>query len=170
MPEVVEYFDVVDDDDNVIARQPRDVVHANNLLHRAVHALVYDDSGRLYLQKRTASKDVNPGLWDTSMAGHLHSGETYDQAVIRETREELGINLPSAPRSLFKLDACVDTGYEFIRVYEIYFSGVIKPCAREIEQGLWVSEDDLAHWLQFDPGAFTSSFKLIRNRIFGASG
>lgn len=156
-----ELFDVVNGNDEVIDQQPRYIVHENKLRHRAVHALVYDGHKRLYLQKRALIKDTNPGLWDTSMGGHLASGESYDQAAVRETYEELGIVLKHQPEKLFKLQASKNTGYEFIWVYRIIHDGEIKPCKIEISRGRWIDADSLADWMSKKPEQFTSTLTLI---------
>ncbi len=162
---MTEIFDVVDKNDRVIDQQPRHLVHEKKLWHRAVHALVFDGDQRIYLQKRSMSKDSNPGLWDTSVGGHLDSGESYDQAVIRETNEELGIELAEVPKRLFKLSACKETGFEFIWVYKILYSGEIKPCPIEITEGRWVDHQELIYWTQQMPALFTSSLLLILDRL-----
>lgn len=86
-----ELLDVVDIDDRVIDVKTRGEIHALSLMHRAVHILVFNAAGELFIQKRSMSKDENPGQWDTSAAGHVDSGEIYRQCAIRELREELGI-------------------------------------------------------------------------------
>lgn len=87
-----EYFEVVDDDDQVIGQALRSECHGNpQLIHRVAHILVFDHLGRLLLQKRAMNKDVQPGRWDTSVGGHLDPGETYAAAAAREMFEELGI-------------------------------------------------------------------------------
>jgi predicted NUDIX family NTP pyrophosphohydrolase len=43
------------------------------------------------VHKRSLSKDINAGLWDTSAAGHVDAGEMYDVCAHRETIEELGV-------------------------------------------------------------------------------
>ncbi len=162
---MTEIFDVVDTNDSVIDQQPRHIVHQKNLLHRAVHALVFDETDRMYIQKRSMSKDTNPGLWDTSVGGHLDSEESYDQAVIRETEEELGIVLKQTPQRLFKLSACEQTGYEFIWVYKIIHSGEVKPCPVEISEGRWIDYQELIYWTEQMPALFTSSLLLILSHL-----
>ena len=56
-----EIFDVVNQEDAIVGQAPRSTVHAENLLHRAVHVLVFHEDGRLFLQKRSMTKDCFPG-------------------------------------------------------------------------------------------------------------
>ena len=66
-------------------RVARSECHRNpGLIHRAVHVFVLDGAGRIYLQKRAGSKDIQPGRWDTSVGGHLVPGESYEQGAARE--------------------------------------------------------------------------------------
>src|SRR6266702_1229233 len=100
-----EIFDVVNERDEVIDHKPRHEVHRLGLMHRAVHVLVFNGSGQVFLQKRSMSKDRQPGLWDSSASGHLDRGETYDACALRELREEIGLQLSAVPHRLFKLPA-----------------------------------------------------------------
>ena len=101
-----EIFDVVNERDEVIGRQTRGEVHRLGLIHRAVHVLVFNAAGQVFLQKRSMKKDRQPGLWDSSASGHVDADEDYDACAARELREEIGLQLPDAPRRLFKLAAC----------------------------------------------------------------
>ena len=100
MPQSDEFFDVVDGRDTVVGRAARREVHARGLLHRAVHILVFDGAGRVFLQKRSMKKDIAPGLWDSSCSGHVDAGENYDAAAVRELAEELGLRIVSVPERL----------------------------------------------------------------------
>src|SRR5436189_1915417 len=96
-----EIFDVVNERDEVIDRKPRSEVHRLGLLHRAVHVLVFNSRGQIFLQKRSMKKDRQPGLWDSSASGHVDSGEDYDTTAVREAREEIGLRLSETPQRLF---------------------------------------------------------------------
>jgi mutator protein MutT len=52
---------------------------------------VFNGQGDVYLQKRPEWKDIQPGKWDTAVGGHIDYGETPEEALQREVREELGI-------------------------------------------------------------------------------
>lgn len=90
-----ELFPIIDDEGHVIGKAPRKVCHNGKsmLLHAVVHLHVFDKEGRLFLQKRSMKKDIAPGLWDTSVGGHVDYGETLEDAVKREAREELGLHI-----------------------------------------------------------------------------
>jgi isopentenyldiphosphate isomerase/intracellular septation protein A len=89
-----EWFPVVDNEGRVTGKAPRSVCHDGKsfLLHPVVHLHLFDRSGKLYLQKRSLKKDTQPGKWDTSVGGHIGLGESVADALLRETREELGLN------------------------------------------------------------------------------
>src|SRR5438477_7393932 len=79
-------FAVVDEENRVKGAAPRSQVHANNLLHRAVHVLIFNPVGDLLLQLRSRWKDRHPLAWDSSAAGHVNAGEEYDHSAARELR------------------------------------------------------------------------------------
>ncbi|MDR2862921.1 MAG: NUDIX domain-containing protein [Puniceicoccales bacterium] len=163
-----EIFDVVDICDRVVGQETRAEVHRRALLHRAVHVLVFDATGRLYLQQRSQYKDTCPGLFTASCAGHVDTGESYDAAAVRELGEELGIPAEAAARVsfLFKSGPCADTGWEFIQVYRLNWEGALRPNPLEISAGLSVSVPEVDAWLTAEPQVFAPSFhhlwKLFR--------
>ena len=88
-----EILEVVDKNGDVLKLAKRSEIHGNpSLIHRVVHVLVFDKKGRLLLRKRSLSKDVAPGKWDTSVGGHVTPGEDILEAAKREMKEELGIS------------------------------------------------------------------------------
>lgn len=87
----MEYFDVVDDGDNVVGRRPGRECVRLGLLHRAIAILLFDEHGSLYVQRRADWMGWYPGHWTLSVMGHVSSGETYEQAAKRELSEELGV-------------------------------------------------------------------------------
>jgi len=87
-----EIFDIVTPDGKVIGKAPRSAVHGNpQLLHPVIHIHVFNRNGQIFLQKRAKDKEVQPDKWDTSVGGHVNSGESIESAVAREAEEELGI-------------------------------------------------------------------------------
>lgn len=154
-----ELFDVVDENDAVTGRTTRAEVHQRGLRHRAVHVLVFNKRGDVLLQQRSALKDVHPGVWDSSVAGHLDAGESYEAAAVRELEEEMGI-IHTKPEEVGRLAACEDTGQEFVRLYQARHDGSIRfPCA-EVRAALWFPPAEVDAWLAARPQDFAPGFRV----------
>jgi isopentenyl-diphosphate delta-isomerase type 1 len=160
MPE--EMLPVVDRRDNVVGLETRSRVHARGLLHRAVHVLVYDPRGRLYLQLRSAAKDTHPGKWTSSASGHLDPGEDYRQAARRELLEELGLNLDLEPAAY--LPAGPETDQEFVTVYQAVTRAEPRPEPSEIAEGRWFAVDE-ARRLAADPAQSAPSLRAVLEAV-----
>jgi isopentenyldiphosphate isomerase len=163
-----EIFDVVNEKDEVIGRKPRREVHARGLRHRAVHVLVFNRRGEVFLQKRSMKKDTAPGLWDSSSSGHVDSGEDYDACAVREMREEIGLRVIQPPGRIFKIDARAETGWEFCWVYRCESEGPFALNADEIERGEWFAPEGVTRWIVDKPGDFASAFVLIWELLLAA--
>jgi isopentenyl-diphosphate delta-isomerase type 1 len=160
-----EIFDIVNEADEVIGQMPRSRVHREGHKHRAVHVLVFNARGEIFLQKRSMTKDCFPGTWDSSASGHLDSGEDYDACAVRELREELGVVAQAAPVRLFKIPACAETGQEFCWVYRLASEGPFVLHPEEIERGEWFTPARVTELIQRHPGDFASGFVLIWAKI-----
>lgn len=156
-----EWFDVVNERDEVIGREVRRIVHARGLWHRAVHVLVFNRAGQVFLQKRSMLKDLSPGLWDSSCSGHLDAGEDYDAAAVRELGEEIGIAASQPPERWFRISACEETGWEFVWVYRLRHEGPFTLHPDEIESGAWAAPEEVSHAIATRPGDYCPSFKLL---------
>ena len=85
-----EIIDIVDEKDNIIGQEGRDVCHKKGLRHRIVGIFLFNAAGKLWLQTRSAKKASGKKL-DFSASGHVGQGDAYDNAALRELREELGV-------------------------------------------------------------------------------
>jgi isopentenyl-diphosphate Delta-isomerase len=164
-----EIFDIVNERDEVIGQAPRKEVHARGLWHRAVHVLVFNARGEVFLQKRSMLKDTARGKWDSSSSGHLDTGEDYDACAVREVREEIGLDIQartatgaSQPlRRLFKIDARQETGWEFCWIYRCESEGPFVLHPEEIETAAWFTPEAVTKWVNEKPEDFASAFVLI---------
>ncbi len=161
-----EIFDVVDAKNQVTGQAPRGEVHAKGLRHRAVHVFVFNRHGELWLQQRSHLKDVHPLAWDSSAAGHLDSGEDYATAAVRELKEELGIEAPTACVGM--VPACEATGWEFVELHVAEHSGPMNFAPEEIVTGQFFRVEQIGDWIAARPqdfaGGFLECFKVWQTR------
>lgn len=153
-----EIFDVVDEDDQVICQKTRGVVHAEKLLHRAIHVFVFNKRGDLLMQQRSMFKDAHPGVWDSSVSGHLDAGEGYDSAAVRELDEEMGIKVTEVPEEIGRIRPCEETGWEHVRLYRTNYHGSVRFPAAEVEAAAWFPVKELDVWIAARPDDFASGF------------
>ncbi len=151
-----EIFDVVNHNDVVTGRASRHEVHTNNWLHRAVHIFIFDKHGQLFLQKRSRWKDRCPGLWDSSAAGHVNTGDDYDGTAAREIDEELGVTTPLT--LIGQIEASHQTGWEFVRLYRGQHEGPFRLPPAEIESGAFFPLEQIIAWVAARPGDFAPGF------------
>ncbi|NIZ92710.1 NUDIX hydrolase [Kineococcus rubinsiae] len=141
--ELVDVRDPDDPDGRVVGTATRAEVRARNLAHAATGVLLRDGAGRVFVHRRTDTKDVYPGRHDCFAGGVLAAGETPDEAAVRELAEELGVrDVPLRP-VLRRWYRDGDTHY-LAHVYEATWDGrelVLQPS--EVAAGWWVPEQEL---------------------------
>ena len=151
---------MVDETNEVTGQASRAEVHAQGLRHRAVHIFVVNGKSEVLLQQRSMLKDVQPGKWGSSAAGHLDAGEDYEEAARRELGEELGIETEELPLKLVgEIAPSEENGWEFIRLFVTVHSGVVRFPANEVAAVEWMEQDVLSDWLQKRPEDFSGGFR-----------
>jgi 16S rRNA (adenine1518-N6/adenine1519-N6)-dimethyltransferase len=167
-----ERFPVVDKNDKILRDASRSQVHANNLRHRAVHILIFNPAGEVYLQQRSRWKDRHPLKWDSSAAGHVGAAESYDETAQRELKEELGITVRL--EKISKLPASERTDQEFVWLYQGEVAGELSPNRTEIETGAFLPETVIDGWAAARPEDFAPGFiecwKVYRRKTCGDCG
>jgi isopentenyldiphosphate isomerase len=163
-----EIFPLVDENGKVIGKATRKECHKGSfLLHPVVHLHVINTSGKLFLQKRANTKDIQPDKWDTSVGGHVDYGEEIAEALNREAREELGI-INFTPTFMLKYKFVSDVEAELVHSYYTIYDGVINIDLVEISEGKFWSLKEISDSLNkniFTPN-FEQEFKhLINNKL-----
>lgn len=88
----MEYFSLVDKDDNVIGKISSDEKITDYKQIRFANAILFKED-KIIVPKRTMTKKLYPGCYDYSGGGHVNYGEDYLDAIVREMKEELGIDI-----------------------------------------------------------------------------
>jgi isopentenyldiphosphate isomerase len=156
--------DIVDENDDVVARVGRAEMRAKRLRHRSVFILVRSSDGRVLIHRRSDDKDVWPGWWDIAVGGVVTAGEEYSDAARRELCEEMGID--AAPVEVGRGSYEDEQVSLIARMYEITHDGVVAPQDGEVADFEWVSVRTLEGLLltrKFLP----DSLSLLGQRLFG---
>jgi len=134
-----EIFEVVDKTGKVIGQAKREECHRDrSLIHKAIHLYIFNKDGKVFLQKRSQTKDVSPGCWTASASGHLMVVEDFEKAIKREAKEELGVVLKDKDLKWigsFLIKGPQET--ELIGLYLAYHEGPFKTEINEIEKLDW---------------------------------
>ncbi len=136
-----DFIEIVNQEDKVIGRKRKDLIHKDGDWHRVAHVWVINPKGEILCHRRADIKKMFPSLWDVIIGGHLDMGESYKEAAKRELEEEVGID---------DYDSLVEIGKwkgipnptqpqnkEFIKIFAIrYDRGIetLKPKKDEISQ------------------------------------
>lgn len=137
-----ELFPIVDEEGRVLGTATRGECHSGSkLLHPVVHLHVFNSQGDLYLQRRPEWKDIQPGKWDTAVGGHVDAGETPEEALQREVREELGIT-DFMPVFVGKYVFESQRERELVYVHHCFYDRPIQPSAEELAGGrFWTMQE-----------------------------
>ena len=160
-----ELFPIVDVYGNVIGKVTRQECHSGSmLLHPVVHLHILRPGGYVYLQKRSMNKDIQPGKWDTAVGGHVDYGETIEEALRREVREELGF-AGFIPQKICRYVFESSVERELVSTFMTYVDDTFSPVADpdEISESRFWYVDEIAEAI--GKGILTPNFEQEFNRI-----
>jgi isopentenyl-diphosphate delta-isomerase type 1 len=160
-----EILEVVDADDNVIGRATRSEIHQRGLTHRAVHIFLFNSAGDIYVQRRSAIKDRFPRRLDSSAAGHVDPGESYEQSARRELEEELGIEADL--EEVLRLRASEISDNEHVVLYRALSDLDPSLDPEEIQWGGFMARDTLTELMAERPDDFVPVFIHLWNEYQG---
>lgn len=82
-----EWVDIVNENNEVIAQSSREQMRAECLRHRATYIVVHDGMGKITVQRRTETKDFQPGMLDATAGGVVQADEQMLESARREAEE-----------------------------------------------------------------------------------
>ncbi len=184
-----EMFPIVDEEGRIVGAATRGQCHDGRsmLLHPVVHLHVFNSRGELFLQRRPAWKDIQPGKWDTAVGGHVDLGENVTQALLREAMEELGLSREQLESSLSHCRGAVQVSEgqlaitsftperlepyvfqsererELVYPHRCTYDGPVTPSAETDGGRFWTRSEILA---SLGKGIFTPNFEHEYRRLF----
>lgn len=144
-----EIVDVVNEQDEVVGKSTKGEVNSNpNVIHREIAVLIYNSKGKILIQQRSRKKKTNPSMWMISVAGHVKSGQNYEEAAHMELQEELGFDtqLKLYEKQLFRLPN--ETQFTCSYLGKMPEGVQIKIDPNETEAVVFVNESELSEMVE----------------------
>lgn len=157
LDKTTEWVPLVDEKGRLIGKATRAEVHRGpGKLHPVIHLHLINSKGEIYLQKRSINKDTQPGKWDTSVGGHVDLGETIEQALLRETTEELNITgIHPIPLTQYKWETEIES--ELVFSFRAIYNATPVFNKNEIDEGRFWTISEIRKNL--GTGIFTPNFE-----------
>lgn len=177
-------LNLVDDNDNIIGVEDRNIIHEKGLLHREVHVHFVTPENEIIFQHRAKNKDTYPNLLDATVGGHVEIGDSYEESAIKETFEETGIAVSEKDLILFdkihkksKDEVTGMTNHAFQKEFVYIYKGNIDDLKVEdgkalgfvvfpIDKLLNLSKEEKSKFIPYIYGFITTRLiEFIRNNI-----
>ena len=159
-----ELLPLVDEEGRPMGQATRRECHdGSKKLHPVVHLHIYNNNGELFLQRRPEWKAIQPGRWDTAVGGHVALGESIDEALRRETKEEVGLcgfEAEALGRYIFESER----DRELVHVFRTVTNEAPQP-SNELDGGRFFAPEEIK--LLMGKGFFTPNFEQEWQRFFG---
>lgn len=163
---------LVNERDEVLGSMEKLEAHRTGSLHRAFSVFLFDEDGRLLLQKRAMNKYHSAGLWTNTCCSHPRPGEELLAAASRRLKEEMGIDVPLVRRFAFTYKADVGGGlmeHEYDHVFFGSWSGTALPNLDEVSECKFIEPELLEADLERNPQHYTvwlrDCWPLVRSAV-----
>ncbi|MFY7910149.1 MAG: isopentenyl-diphosphate Delta-isomerase [Emticicia sp.] len=159
---------LVDEKDQVLGFEEKLKAHQEGKLHRAFSILIFDDEGKMLLQKRALGKYHCAGLWSNACCSHPSPNETLEKAIHGRLLFEMGFDCTLSKKLSFIYKTQFDNGlieHEFDHVFTGIFSGTPNFNPEEVSDYKWITIDNLRQDIVSNPQNFTVWFTLICQKL-----
>lgn len=154
---------IVDENNNAAGAVTRREMRAKGLPHRATYIAIFNSRGELYVQRRTMTKDVYPGLLDPVAGGVVQAGESYEESAERELAEEMGIR-GVALKAQFDFYFAAGMAKVWGRLFRCQWDGPVVPQPEEVAEVVMLSPDEiLANPSKFTPDGYYAIARLLHS-------
>jgi isopentenyl-diphosphate delta-isomerase len=163
MDDTKEQVILVDENDDKIGLADKLDAHRRGALHRALSVFVFNDKGRMLLQKRAATKYHAAGLWANTCCSHPRSDESLSDAARRRLREEMGFDCEIKEAFSFIYKVRLDNGlweHEFLHVFIGIWGGGVSPNPEEVQKIRWEDVAAIQDEMKHSPEIFAPWFPL----------
>jgi isopentenyldiphosphate isomerase len=160
-----EILDVVDKDDQVIGQRSRAELYAEGMSNfRVINAFLKNEQEQIWIPRRTAHKRLFPLCLDVSVGGHVSNGERYIEALRREVKEELNLDLDNVPwRFVGRLTPHENGVSAFMKVYEMRLNQTPRYNVNDFVEYFWLSPEAVLDKIQSGEPAKDDLPRLIQH-------
>lgn len=154
----IEYLDLVDENDNVIGKEDRDVIYKNAWRNfRVINIMIFTSDNKIILPKRSGNRRVFPNCYDCSVGGHVSSGESYEEAAYRELEEELGITGVKLQEIAYFRPKDIDTS-AFSKMYKLIYDDELNFDKEGIQEIFYKTKKEIKEMIKQNPKQFKGDY------------
>lgn len=152
----------VNEKDEKVGEIEKMEAHRQGVLHRAFSIFIYNQTGKILLQKRAQQKYHGGGLWANACCGHPTSDNIKSDAQKR-LKEEMGFTCALKAIGIIRYRAKVGEliENEIDHIFLGNYEGLVSPASEEVSDYMWAKISWLENDLQQNPRKYTPWFKII---------
>lgn len=159
--EDIEYLDLVDENDNVIGKEDRNIIYKKDLNNfRVINIMIINSENKIIVPKRSGNRRLFPNCYDCSVGGHVSSGETYEEAAYRELEEELGISNVKLEEIGYFKPSELNTS-SFSKMYKLIYDGDLNYDKDGIQEIFYMDKEEIRKLIEEDASRFKGDYPKL---------